>query len=674
MRQPIRNSSPSPLNGERAGVRGVKVQWRSPFFSTLVLLAAIFICIKASAFTLEINIRPAFNGQPLQLDSLRYQNAAGESLSITRLSYLLSGFALERADGSWLELTNQIAWMDAAQRRSSIRLENIAPESYRSIRFHIGLDTNDNHADPAKFAADHPLNPNLNGLHWNWQGGYIFLALEGFFRSSATNEPTGYSYHFARDPNRTRINLTAQLDLAHDALLLLDFDLAALFNAPRPLSFARDGVSTHSRTNDPVAAALAANLPGAFRVHRVESALPAISRPTAIKPLYLPAKYTPYAFKMSSVFPIPDLPRDNPLIEERVALGEKLFHETALSRDGSISCASCHQANNAFSDPRRFSVGVRKQTGVRHAMPLFNLAWKSSFFWDDRAPSLRAQALMPIQDHAEMDESLTNVVAKLAALPAYPKLFTAAFGSPEITSEKIGLAVEQFVLTLTSYDSKFDRAFRGEAKLTAQEQRGFELFMTEYEPRTGHYGADCFHCHGGALFTDHQFHNNGLDAANVLNGATLSSLNRDPITTTNGVVSPSPGGEGRGEGGRFIAPAFIVQSPANADPGRFKITQLESDRAKFSTPSLRNVELTAPYMHDGRFQTLEEVIDHYSEHIQRSPTLDPNIAKHPDGGLHLSSDDKLALVAFLKTLTDEKYRPNQQSASLVTSSVELPQP
>jgi cytochrome c peroxidase len=576
---------------------------------SLLVLAAICIGVEASAATLELAFRPAFNGQPLQLDSLRYQNSAGESLSVTRLSYLLSGFALERTDGSWLELTNQIAWMDAAQHRDQLRIENLPPESFRSIRFHVGLDTNDNHADPAKFAANHPLNPNLNDLHWNWQGGYIFLALEGMFRASATNQLTGFSYHFARDPNRTRINLPAELDLAHDALLILDFDLAALLNAPRPLSFVRDGVSTHSRTNDPVAASLAANLPGAFRVRHIESALPAISRRSNIKPLYLPAKYTPFQFTMSSVFPIPDLPRDNPLIEERIALGEKLFRETALSKDNSVSCASCHKANNAFSDPRRFSVGVRQQTGVRHAMPLFNLAWKNSFFWDGRAPSLRAQALMPIQDHAEMDESLTNVVAKLAAVPAYPKLFDAAFGSPEITPEKIGLALEQFVLTLTSFDSKFDRAFRGEAQLTADEQRGFELFMTEYEPRTGHYGADCFHCHGGALFTDHQFHNNGLDATNA------------------------------------------------ADPGRFKVTGRESDRNKFSTPSLRNVELTAPYMHNGRFQTLEEVVDHYSEHIQRSATLDPNLAKHPDGGLHLSSADKQALVAFLKTLTDDQFRP-----------------
>ena len=145
---------------------------------------------------------------------------------------------------------------------------------------------------------------------------------------------------------------------------------------------------------------------------------------------------------MSAVFPIPDLPRDNPLIEERVLLGEKLFHETALSKDNSLSCASCHDSKHAFTDPRRYSIGVRSRVGTRNAMPLFNLAWKSSFFWDGRAPSLRAQALMPIQDHTEMDESLTNVIAKLATKTNYTALFAAAFGSPEITPEKIGLAIE----------------------------------------------------------------------------------------------------------------------------------------------------------------------------------------------------------------------------------------
>ena len=294
---------------------------------------------------------------------------------------------------------------------------------------------------------------------------------------------------------------------------MLDFDLAALFNVPRPLSFERDGTATHSRAGDPIAAKLVANLPGAFRVTQVLSAAPAISRPVPVKPLYLPEKFTPYRFTMSGTFPVPDLPRDNPLIEERVALGKALFSETALSRDGTLSCASCHVSQSAFADPRRYSLGVRGQTGRRHAMPLLNLAWKSSFFWDGRAPSLRAQALMPIQDHTEMDESLTNVVAKLSCRRRgargvlrptndYPALFAAAFGSPEITAEKVGLALEQFVLTLTSFDSKFDRAMRGKARLTADEQRGFELFMTEYEPRTGQFGADCFHCHGGANFSD----------------------------------------------------------------------------------------------------------------------------------------------------------------------------
>jgi cytochrome c peroxidase len=326
------------------------------------------------------------------------------------------------------------------------------------------------------------------------------------------------------------------------------------------------------------------------------------------KPLYLPEKFTPYQFKMSALFPIPELPRDNPLIEERVALGEKLFHETALSKDGSLSCASCHKVDAAFSDSRRYSLGVREQVGSRNAMPLFNLAWKNSFFWDGRSPSLRAQALMPIQDHTEMEETLTNVVAKLTGAKDYPKLFKAAFDSPQITPEKIGLAMEQFILTLTSYDSKFDRALRGEDKLSTNEQRGFELFMTEYDPRREQFGADCFHCHGGPLFGDHQFHNNGLDAKQ------------------------------------------------DADAGRFKFTKVEADRGKFSTPSLRNVALTAPYMHDGRFKTLEKVIEQYSTGVKSSATLDPNIAKHPDGGLHLSAEDQHALVAFLKTLTDEKYQ------------------
>jgi cytochrome c peroxidase len=236
-------------------------------------------------------------------------------------------------------------------------------------------------------------------------------------------------------------------------------------------------------------------------------------------------------------------------------------------------------------------------------MTLLNLAWKKSFFWDGRATSLRQQVLIPVQEHDEMDESLENVAKKLSSNPAYPPLFEKAFGSPKINPEKIALALEQFILTLTSYRSKFDLAMAGLTQLTPEEQKGFELFMTEFEPRMGQRGADCFHCHGGALFTDSQFHNNGLDVS-------------------------------------------------SADPGLRKVTGRESDAGKFSTPTLRNVALTAPYMHDGRFKSLEEVIDHYSSGVQRSPTLDPNLSKHPNEGMQLSRADKKALVAFLKTLTD----------------------
>ncbi len=565
-------------------------------------IAFVFLANAAWGATLELAVRHTFNGAPLLLDSLRYENAAGEILSVTRLSYLLGGFAIEREDGTWIELPDQHAWMDAAQRRTSLRLDGIAAGKYRALRFSIGPDAKANASDPATLAADHPLNANLNGLHWSWQGGYIFLAVEGHFRSGAA-ELKGYAHHLARDPNRTRISLAAPLDLTHDAAVLLDFDLGALLNAPRPLSFAKDGAATHSRDGDPISAALVANLPGAFRVRQIVSAAPALSLPSPVKPLYLPEKFTPYRFTMSATFPLPDLPRDNPLTEERVALGKALFHETALSRDGTLSCASCHVANFAFSDARRFSLGVGGQKGVRNAMPLFNLAWKTSFFWDGRAPSLRAQALMPIEDHTEMDETLDRVSAKLSAAKEYPPLFAAAFGTPEITSEKIGLALEQFLLTLVASDSKFDRALSGKATLSADEQRGFELFMTENDPRTGQLGADCFHCHGGPLFSDHQFHNNGL----------------------------APG----------------------EDAGRFRITHAEADRGKFATPSLRNVARTVPYMHDGRFATLEEVVAHYSSGMQRSATLDPNLAKHPEGGLQLSPADQHALVAFLRTLTQE---------------------
>jgi cytochrome c peroxidase len=573
------------------------------------VLGTLFL--SADAATLQIELAPMYSGEEIQANSLRYRNSAGESFSITRVSYLVSDFALQRHDGSWLEISNSIAWLDLEQNRRSLRLENLPPDGFRSLRFSVGLNPSLNHADIAQFPAGHPLNPNLNGLHWSWQGGNIFLALEGLWRNGA-GALDGWAYHLARDTNCTHVTLAAALNLTNETRMEVDFDLATLLNVPRRLSFARDGSSTHSRDGDVVSATLVNNLPGAFWVHRISPLTEAEIAVAHPQPLYLPKRFTTYRFEMSATFPVPDLPRDNPLIRERVALGKALFEETALSKDGTISCASCHKAEAAFSDSRRFSLGVRDQSGVRNAMPLANLAWKNSFFWDGRAPSLRAQTLMPIQDHAEMDETLTNVAAKLSAFTSYSARFAAAFDPPDINAEKIALALEQFLLTLTSFDAKFDRVLRGEEQFTPEEQRGFELFSTEYDPRRGQFGADCFHCHGGPLFQSQNFANNGLD-----------------------------------------------ECPA--DIGRAKVTGKDSDLGKFSVPSLRNVELTGPYMHDGRFGTLDEAVEHYATGVKRSATLDPNLAKHPDGGVPLSTEDKRALVAFLKTLTDQRLTASATS-------------
>jgi cytochrome c peroxidase len=577
------------------------MKWAFAIF--LFVLGALNL---TSAATLEIQITPKFSGQDLQPASFRYQTSAGETYSVTRLSYLVSDFELQRSDGSWLEFSNSVAWLDFVQNHDSLRLENIPSGEFSTIRFLVGLNTNLNHANPAKFPAGHPLNPDVNGLYWGWQGGYVFLAFEGLWRNQS-GEMDGWAYHLARDTNAIRVTLAAPLEITNETKVQLDFDLVTILNAPCPLSFAKDGTSTHSRDGDPITAALVKNISTAFRVRKITALTDAEIAAVDPKPLYLPKKFTPYPFQMSATFPVPDLPRDNPLTVERVELGKKLFFDKRLSINGLQSCADCHLPEKAFTDGRVTARGAEGKSGQRNAMPLFNLAWKSEFFWDGRALGLRQQVLQPIQNPIEMHQPLTNLVVKLSRFTSdYSPLFTAAFGSAEITSEKISLALENYLLTLTSFDSKFDRVLNGEEKFTTQEQRGFELFSTEYDPRRGQYGADCFHCHGGPLFQSQSFANNGLDAA-------------------------------------------------FSDLGRAKVTGRSLDIGKFAVPSLRNIALTAPYMHDGRFQTLDEVVEHYCTGIKRSATLDPNLARHPDGGVPLSDADKKALVAFLNTLTDEKY-------------------
>jgi cytochrome c peroxidase len=561
----------------------------------------------ATAGDLTLRIIPAVPAGELRLNGTPVKNTDGETWTVTRLSYLVSGAALRRVDGTWLELQDEPAWLNAATSRNLVPLKNIPAGDYAALRFHIGLTEDENQRDPSSRGPDHPLNPRLNGLHWSWQGGYIFLALEGMWKGRS-DEMKGYSFHLGRQPFRTAVTIEGPWKISDQAMTAaLEMDLARVLS---DISFVRDGMTTHARDGDPLALLLQENLRRAFSF---VSLVPDTRDTTQSPATAAPALISTALPGPGSGFPKPRLPPDNPLTPDRVELGRRLFHDTRLSRDQKLSCASCHQESSALSDPRRFSLGVEGRTGDRNSMPLFNLAWKDSFFWDGRAGSLRQQALMPIIDHREMDESVENVVMKLSKDDLMNSAFRKAFGSPEVTAERLGLAMEAFLLTLTSHDSLFDRAQRGEAKLSPDEQRGFELFMMEREPRLGTMGADCFHCHGGALFTDHGFRSNGL-------------------------------------------------AIDERDTGRHRVTEAALDRGTFATPSLRNIALTAPYMHDGRFASLEEVLDHYSEGVQRTDTLDPNLAKHPDGGLHLTAEEKRCVIAFLKTLTDDRFARSSPSS------------
>ncbi len=316
--------------------------------------------------------------------------------------------------------------------------------------------------------------------------------------------------------------------------------------------------------------------------------------------------------------PVIAAPPDNRLTVQGVRLGKMLFFETMLSKNGTQSCATCHQQKDGFSDIRQFSIGVENKPGKRQAMAIFNLAYhKNGLFWDGRAASIREQSLKPIQDPLEMNETLENVVKKLSASQTYRDQFIRAFGSDTITPLKISLALEQFELTLISGNSLYDKSVRKEAVLTAEQERGRKLFFTEFDPTGKVKGAECFHCHGGPDFSNHDYINNGLD-----------------------------------------------MEADFTDVGRFEVTKNPRDRAKFKVTSLRNIAVTPPYMHDGRFKTLEEVVHHYNTGVKNSSTIDILMQYNlQPGGLGLSEQDKSDLVAFLKTLSDETFLSNTSFAA-----------
>jgi cytochrome c peroxidase len=316
---------------------------------------------------------------------------------------------------------------------------------------------------------------------------------------------------------------------------------------------------------------------------------------------------TPYELQIPQGLPpmAQFIPLDNPMTVEGVSLGRRLFYDPILSDDNSQACADCHKQDLGFGDPRQFSEGIDGSVGNRNAMALINLGWNQfGFFWDGGEQTLEAQALKPVTNPIEMNTTWPEVEAKLNADAEYRELFKQAYNVDYIDSLTVAKAIAQFERTLISGNSKFDKWYNQQAiQLTEAETRGFILFNGE--------GADCFHCHGlGGLITDNRFHNNGLDV------------------------------------------------DFSADEGLYLVTGNEADKGKFRTPTLRNIQFTAPYMHDGRFLTLEQAVDHYSEDVTQSATLDPLMELVGNGGAQLTPQEKQDLLAFLRTFTDDEFLTN----------------
>lgn len=304
--------------------------------------------------------------------------------------------------------------------------------------------------------------------------------------------------------------------------------------------------------------------------------------------------------------PAMEEPDYNPTTVEGVKLGRKLYYDNILSMNG-LSCSSCHLQGSSFTNYGTSPNGLE-------IPPHVNLGWNKAYGWTGSVTALDSVALADLEEgNIFLNANNDTIKARLLAHPEYPQLFEAAFGvdiaaiSEDERKICISFALAQFIRTLISSDSKFDKYLRGETTLTAQELGGFDIFMQEDK-------GDCFHCHGDVynpLWTDGLFHNNGLKSTHT-----------------------------------------------GDDMGRYLVTNNPADIGKFKTPTLRNIELTAPYMHDGSLGTLEEVVSFYSFGLQDSPTIDPLMKKVHSGGAQLNPTEQAALVAFLKTLTDYTFISN----------------
>ncbi|RZM27650.1 MAG: c-type cytochrome [Pedobacter sp.] len=293
----------------------------------------------------------------------------------------------------------------------------------------------------------------------------------------------------------------------------------------------------------------------------------------------------------------------NPVTKAGFELGRALFYEPRLSRNNTITCGSCHIQSSAFTQHGHdVSHGIDDRLGTRNSPPIMNLAWNKAFMWGGGVYDLDLQPISPITTHEEMDENLENVLGKIRALPKYTSLFKAAFGTEEVTTARFMKALSQFMLMCISSNSKYDKVTRKDAgvSFTPDEQAGYTLFKEK-----------CASCHSEPLFTDGSFRNNGL-AASVIN-----------------------------------------------DKGLYAATLMESDKYKFKVPSLRNLQYTAPYMHDGRFLSLAGVLEHYNAEVQPMQNLDPLLNQNGKLGIALNTDQKAKITAFLNTLNDAEFINNK---------------
>lgn len=332
---------------------------------------------------------------------------------------------------------------------------------------------------------------------------------------------------------------------------------------------------------------------------------------------------TPIAgFAAPFVFGRFSIPEDNPLSQESFELGRHLFFDKRLSGNNEVACASCHVPSLAFTDGQAQSIDLAGNPLEFSAMSLSNLLWgQERFFWDGRAESLEQLALEPIQDPREMNQDLDSLISELGEIELYRELFGRAYG--EISQENLAKGLATFMRLLISDSSKYDQYLRGNARLTEQEELGRKLFMAHPDVKVSQRGGNCIDCHSQFLtsgFRDNfdGFSNNGLD------------------------------------------------TDADLKPGLQATTGNPAHRGMFKVPTLRNIAVTAPYMHDGRLKTLEEVMDHYNSGIKISATLSPLILEADNEkidptratGLQLSAPEVQAIIAFLHTLTDQKFLDN----------------